>query len=59
MDPSTRVIIEVLPAGPWYDQKCIEAGAQFERRGDAWLVRVLLGGRDLTGRFCVSFVGES
>src|SRR5262249_48747971 len=26
-------------------------GAQFERRGDAWPVRGLLGGKDLTGRF--------
>jgi hypothetical protein len=29
----------------------IAAGAQFERRGDAWPVRGLLGGKDLTGRF--------
>jgi hypothetical protein len=29
----------------------IAAGAQFERRGDAWPVRGLLGGKDLAGRF--------
>jgi hypothetical protein len=45
------VVIAVLSGDSWYHQKTITTGAQFERRGDAWLVRVLLGGRDLTGRF--------
>jgi hypothetical protein len=32
----------------------IAVGAQTERRGDAWPVRGLLGGKDLAGRFTLS-----
>ena len=34
-----------------YNENVIAVGAQFERRGDAWPVRGLLGGKDLAGRF--------
>jgi hypothetical protein len=34
-----------------YNQNIIAVGAQTVRRGDAWPVRGLLGGKDLTGRF--------
>ena len=34
-----------------YNENVIAVDAQFERRGDAWPVRGLLGGKDLTGRF--------
>jgi hypothetical protein len=37
-----------------YNDKAITAGAQSERRGDAGLVRGLLGGKDLTGRFSIT-----
>jgi len=34
-----------------YNENVIAVGAQTERRGDAWPVRGLLGGKDLAGRF--------
>jgi hypothetical protein len=34
-----------------YNEGAIALGAQTERRGGAGPVRVLLGGKDLTGRF--------
>src|SRR5262245_50002914 len=37
---------------PRYNENVIAVGAQTERRGDAWPVRGLLAGKDLTGRFC-------
>jgi hypothetical protein len=33
-----------------YNENVIAVGAQTVRRGDAWPVRGLLGGKDLTGR---------
>jgi hypothetical protein len=37
-----------------YHETNIVAGAQTERRGDAWPVRGLLGGKGLTGLFLFS-----
>src|SRR4029453_16506940 len=34
-----------------YNDNVVAVGAQYERRGDAWPVRGLLGGKDLAGRF--------
>jgi hypothetical protein len=42
----------------WYDQANIAAGAQTERRGDAWPVRGLLGGKDLAGRSYLISIGQ-
>ena len=36
-----------------YNENVIAVDAQIERRGDAWPVRGLLGGKDLTGRLVV------
>jgi hypothetical protein len=41
-----------------YTWKNIVPGAQTERRGGAGLVRGLLGGKDLTGRFFLSRGGN-
>src|SRR5436190_24344522 len=58
-----RAIIENSPDEQWpvaqgdfagglrYNENVIAVGAQTVRRGDAWPVRGLLGGKDLTGRF--------
>ena len=40
--------------GPRYNEKVIASGAQTSRPGDAGPVRSLLGGLNLTGRFCLS-----
>ena len=38
-----------------HGKETIAADAQFRGRGDAWLVRVLFGGWELTGRFFIGF----
>src|SRR5262245_21801160 len=49
--PAAERRFMVFPRRSAIEWNDIAAGAQTERRGDAWPVRVLLGGRDLTGRF--------
>jgi hypothetical protein len=48
--------------GQWclrHNENVIAVGAQTERRGDAWPVRGLLGGKDLAGRFVLRLRNRS